>query len=134
MYSCPLGFVALWLADVRTFEILLRAYEVRHEQLATDLMGEEGGQKRQQAQQEGERKEGEGGGDEGMPGAEGSAGNEEVGKGGEGESGREGGSGRGKKRGREELWKWRETAQAMANPVAETKGHTGYLTFGRRAV
>ena len=27
-------------ADIRTFEILLRAYEVRHDQLATDLMGE----------------------------------------------------------------------------------------------
>jgi tRNA (adenine57-N1/adenine58-N1)-methyltransferase len=113
-------------ADIRTFEVLLRSYEVRHENLSTSFDCSEEQKfskdsikspprKRQRAQvptgeadEEGQPEEGEG-------------------------HALDAGDANGKAVGEESRKPQRQPKPVIARPYPETKGHTGYLTFARQA-
>ncbi|KAG0563245.1 hypothetical protein KC19_8G015400 [Ceratodon purpureus] len=110
-------------ADIRTFEVLLRSYEVRHENLSTSFDCSEHSSeqkssevstkppphKRQRANEADEKDKPEGGLDAGDT------------------------NGTSKTVGEESKKPQRQLKPVIARPYPETKGHTGYLTFARQA-
>lgn len=113
-------------ADIRTFEVLLRSYEVRHENLSTSFDCSEQSReqkfredstkppphKRQRADEADEKDKSEGEG-----------------------HGLDAGdiNGTSKTVGEESKKPQRQPRPVIARPYPETKGHTGYLTFARQA-